>query len=64
MNEHQWQPDSASDTTRETCANCGQRRRRVAWGYVVRVEVRGVDRQVAVKDGEPETPCSPFVVIV
>lgn len=57
---HAWQ-----DGTRgwQECERCGQRRRRVEWGWIVRVYSGGHERQVRVRDGESETPCAPFVSV-
>jgi hypothetical protein len=47
----------------QICENCGQLRRRVDWGWIVRVYSGGHERQVMVRDGENETPCAPFVSV-
>jgi hypothetical protein len=53
---HAWQSPDAQGW--EPCASCGQRRKRVAWGWLVRVFSEGNERQVSVREGEKDTPCS------
>lgn len=63
MIDHDWQPSTYLGKPEESCAKCGQHRSRTEWGYVVRVFSDGRERQVSVRDGEAETPCSAFVRI-
>ena len=64
VSDHDWQPDTYLGRPVESCAKCGQHRRRTEWGYVVRIFSEGRERQVSVRDGDAATPCSPFVRIV
>ncbi len=55
-NIHAWQDADAQGW--ESCKRCNQHRRRVEWGWIVRVYSDGHERQVRVLDGEKDTPCS------